>query len=370
MRDKKANVKQKTVHWWAWQPTPYNDVLFGSLAKQESLSLQVHYRASAVGSHPWRSSLGNGYVNRCYQPVAGVDWTSVKLPFTDKDALFVVAGWDHLTTIVLLSALRLLRRRFVVWTDTPDTFKKRPAVKEWIRGHWLAWVFRAATRVFATGRPGVDGVQKMGAPASSVVSFPFWLDLDLFAPRPCKRDSIEVTFISSGRLSNRIKGHDIALKALAHAMTSRSIPWKYVIAGHGSDLDSLRHLAETLAMKDRVVFAGWTEPAQLIELYQNSDVLIHPSPVHDPYPNAVLEAMATGLVVLGSDVSGSALDRIEPGVNGLIHRAGDWKSLAAQICQVVEDPLMREEMGRRARITAEAWPLERGIALVRDVAWL
>jgi glycosyltransferase involved in cell wall biosynthesis len=112
---------------------------------------------------------------------------------------------------------------------------------------------------------------------------------------------------------------------------------------------------------------GWLEPEETKSLYRKSHVLIHPSPVHDPFPNAVLEAMAAGLVVVGSDMSGSAVDRIEHGINGLLHRAGDVQELSEQLICLLTQPDRIAEMGRQARETAECWPMERAVATIENM---
>lgn len=118
-------------------------------------------------------------------------------------------------------------------------------------------------------------------------------------------------------------------------------------------------------MSDSVRLLGWTEPDDLRALMKSADALVHPSPTPDPFPNAVLEGMAAGMVVFGSDVSGSALDRIDPGENGFIHRAGDVDDLAAQVAILLRDPGLASRMGPKAAARAAEWPLERGIQVIR-----
>lgn len=365
------NVSQinhrQPLHWFSWHPTPYNDVLFQELATLANCSLMVHYRSKVLPSHPWQSPLGQGYPVRYDSPLLGIDWRILHLSFTDKSAIFVVAGWNHPTTFFLLSLLRLFGRRYVLWTDTPNLDRHRPIVRAWLRRRWLVWIFRGAHRLLATGQPGVSALGQMGAPEHLLESFPFWIDPKAF-DRNALQDQIEkeplIRFISSGRLLNAIKGHDVALRALAIAMRDRSLDWEYIIAGRGPDAEALKRLAYDLGISSNVVFAGWVEPDSLRQLYFRSDILIHSSPVHDPFPNAVLEGMAASLVVMGSDACGSVRDRIESGVNGFMHRAGDFHHLAEQIGQVVDNPSLLTDMGQKARATAELWPVERGVSIV------
>lgn len=366
-----AQTKPKhLLHWFSWQPTPYNDVLFRELAGSTKFSLMVHYRSRVLSSHPWRSPLCQGYPARYYVPRLGIDWRSLRLAFTDKNTIFVIAGWDHPTTIILLALLRLLQRRYVLWTDTPNLGRPRPIVRAWFRRRWLVWIFAGAHRLLATGQPGISALRQMGASEHLLESFPFWLNLQAFDRKVLKEQHSSrclIRFVSSGRLVKAIKGHDLALRALSIAMRGHTMDWEYVIAGTGPDAESLKVLAQELGISRHVVFPGWIEPDDLRELYLRSDILIHPSPVHDPFPNAILEGMAASLVVMGSDVCGSVLDRIESGVNGFVHRAGDCDQLAQQIGQVLNDPFVMVGMGQRARITAELWPVKRGRTIVEQL---
>jgi glycosyltransferase involved in cell wall biosynthesis len=77
--------------------------------------------------------------------------------------------------------------------------------------------------------------------------------------------------------------------------------------------------------------------------------------------------MAAGLVVFASDVTCAATDRIQHGENGFIHHAGDIAGLSEQLANMLRDPNMTLELGRRARATAEQWPIERAVAITKDV---
>jgi glycosyltransferase involved in cell wall biosynthesis len=361
-------LRPRRVHWLSWQPMPFNDYLFQNLAKDPNIDLVVHFRSKTLASHPWKSGLGCGYSARYYATVCGVDWHLMLTALKERHAFVVIAGWDHLTSQLLLTSLRLLGRSYALWTDTPN-MRRRSLLHGYLRRRWLRWLFAAAVRILVTGKLGAANLIEMGAPAERVVDFPFFVDLAAYErpDHPAERSANRpVRFVSSGRISNAIKGHDIALRALALAARSTDVPFEYYIAGSGPDEAALRALACALELEGRVKCLGWLEPDRLAALYSECDVLIHPSRVLDAFPAAVLEAMAASLVVLGSDASGSVLDRVEHGVNGFIHPAGDFEALAEHISFLLRHPERITDMGGRARATAEVWPIERGICTVKE----
>jgi glycosyltransferase involved in cell wall biosynthesis len=144
------------------------------------------------------------------------------------------------------------------------------------------------------------------------------------------------------------------------------LDFRYRIAGEGPDKEALRQLALASGIEAQTEFVGWLEPSELPNFYRSGDVFLHPS-LFDPFPNAVLEAMATGLTVIGSEAAGSIADRVRHGDNGLIHRVNDVDDLAEQVNHALSSQPRLAEMGHRARATAEAWPVGRAVAAVKKI---
>ena len=105
---------------------------------------------------------------------------------------------------------------------------------------------------------------------------------------------------------------------------------------------------------------GWLELDEIAPFYQSGDMLIHSS-FFDPFPNVVLEAMAVGLPVMGSNLAGSVVDRVVPAKNGYICAAGDPIDWANKIELVLKAPEILSELGQAARRTAEAHPVDENI---------
>ena len=364
------NSKHK-VHWLCWVPTPYNDHLFRSLAEDPEIDLIVHYRERVLSSHPWQTRLAQGYRNRYYRCALGIDWRIVTLPFTERNSFFVIGGWNHATAVVLINILNLFRKRFAIWTDTPNLTRRRDPIFGFFRSVFLKWAFLRAEKVMGTGLPAVDALRDMGIDRAKLINFPYGVDLDSYFAGRSKTKSCSkpqtLYILSAGRLNNSLKGHDIALKALAKAASFSEVKFVYSLAGVGQDLEVLKELAQYLGIGDQVNFCGWVEPDELVAYFRKADIVIHSSPVHEPYGVAVIEGMAASCVVLASDVTCSALDRIENCVNGFIHPAGDVQALAEQIEFLFKNPERIPEIGKKARETAEQWTIVRGIKAIKEV---
>lgn len=354
------------LHWVCRQPTPYNDYLFGNLAAAGELDLTVHFVESSLSSHPWQVKMAEGFNSRTYQTVLGLDWHILRTAFSD-DCFFLIGGWNEPTMISLINLLIARGQPFAIWTDTPNLIARRNAVKSWLRERWLREVFNHCRYVLGTGEIALAHLRAMHCPPDKLVNFPFYIDLNIFspsAPAP-SRDCFQ--FISSGRLVNDHKGFDIAIRALGAVKKRRpGLKFTYKIAGTGRDEQPLRALAAALDLKDEVEFCGWVEPRTLADLYRAGHVFLHPSHF-DPYPVAVLEAMASAMIVIGSDQAGSAVDRIKDSFNGFIHRADDADSLADKIDLVISRYDELASIRLEARRTAEAWPVERAISIIQGI---
>ena len=116
------------------------------------------------------------------------------------------------------------------------------------------------------------------------------------------------------------KGVSAALQAFA-AFGRRHPEATFTIAGEGPLEEELRRTAAGLGVSDRVRFAGFLSQHALQDLFFESHVFLHPSETAggdvEGVPNAMLEAMASGLPVV-STRHGGIPEVIEDGKNGLL----------------------------------------------------
>jgi colanic acid/amylovoran biosynthesis glycosyltransferase len=245
----------------------------------------------------------------------------------------------------------------------------RKLLKSILRKRWLLWIFHHARVVMGTGDPAIQALQAMGCPANKIVKFPFFVDLGHYDKRNRARNDVKTKrFVSVGRVENAVKAHDLAIQAFARMQNNNDFnsEWEYIVVGSGPDVDNLRELTTALGLSDNVTITGWMEPNEVRKILDQAHVFVHPS-LRDAYPAAVLEAMAVGLPVIGSNASGSVLDRIVHQENGLVHTAGDVSELSDHLEWSMINFEKIIDMGSAARVTAENWPVSKAIEIIDDV---
>ena len=103
------------------------------------------------------------------------------------------------------------------------------------------------------------------------------------------------------------------------------------------------------------------------DLYNSSNLFLHPSNL-DPFPNAVLEAMASGCLVCTSDKAGSGKERIKHRQNGFLHKAGDVQNLVDVLSEILtlQDDTVKL-IRKNSRQTALKWDFNYNINLLNRI---
>jgi len=141
------------------------------------------------------------------------------------------------------------------------------------------------------------------------------------------------------------------LETLIHAMPLIKRDIKTLIVGKG-DTNKYRALAEKLRVSDKIIFLGTQKDIE--KFYAASDLFVLPT-LYDPFSNATLEAMASGIPVITTKNNGVA-ELIENGHEGfVVDGLSDAKELADKINLSLANLKL---MGEMARKKAEAFPIE------------
>jgi glycosyltransferase involved in cell wall biosynthesis len=116
----------------------------------------------------------------------------------------------------------------------------------------------------------------------------------------------------------------------------------------------LRHAAAPLA--SRIEFLPFQSRPRVAELLAKADVVVVPSRWPDPSPLTVLEGMASGAAVIGSDIGGIPQ---ACGGAGILVAPGDARALAAALAALADDEQLLRELQRAgvARARARDWSI-------------
>ncbi|MDA8195816.1 MAG: glycosyltransferase [Actinomycetota bacterium] len=183
------------------------------------------------------------------------------------------------------------------------------------------------------------------------------VDLDKFHPSGIENQmaftdpTCVIELVTVGRLVAK-KGYDDLIDALA-IVSASGRRFSLRMVGDGPLRRSLEDKVSLLGLKNQVTFVGSQDRRGVISELDRSSVFIHPSVLlpngdSDGIPNVLLEAMASGKVVIGADIDGIK-EAIDDRVSGRIYRSGDVIALAEVIAELIDDRSSLAELARGAR---------------------
>jgi phosphatidylinositol alpha-1,6-mannosyltransferase len=129
--------------------------------------------------------------------------------------------------------------------------------------------------------------------------------------------------------SEQMKGQDRVIRTLPRVLSEHPGA-VYLIVGDGDDRPRLEALATETGVAENVKFAGLVPPEELPDYFRLADLFVMPSTC-EGFGIVFLEAMATGIPVIGGNRDGS-LDPLADGVLGTAVDPEDDKELASAIC--------------------------------------
>ena len=248
---------------------------------------------------------------------------------------------------VALATRRLLGKPYVVSLRGSDV--PRPEIGSSALSPFLRLALRrvcgSASAVTAVSG-GLRSAALAAAPGLDVLVIPNGVDLDRFRPAEDSRPPGRVRLLYVGRL-REFKGVRILLSAFASMARRAEQAVELHLVGDGPDRATLERLSSRLGITERVRFHGWVAYARITDFYHRADCLVLPSFV-EGMPNVVLEAMACGLPVVGTDVAGTR-ELIRDGEEGRLVPRRNAEALGAALLQLVSDTKLRRRMGRCAR---------------------
>lgn len=265
----------------------------------------------------------------------------------------------------LLAAKMLnLQTSGIYHTDFPEYIRILTEDKflESLAWTYMRWFYGQQDTVFVNSEQYRRSWVDRGIEEAKLKILPRGLDTELFCPerrdvtfwRRFANDSAEVErpdlvrLLYVGRIS---KEKDLDVLATAYRqLRSENLPVKLYLVGLGPYSAALQDL-----LRD-AVFTGYLAGEDLARAYASADIFVFPSTT-DTFGNVIIEAQASGLPVVVSDIGGPK-ELVDDGVSGSVTKAHDPEDFARGLRTLVTNPDLREQMRSRARrsVLDRSWP--------------
>lgn len=249
------------------------------------------------------------------------------------------------------------RPPLAVWHHADITRQKvgRLLVDPLMRSCW-----RGAAGICVSSTALKDGSQDLRPWRSKVAVIPFGIDPLPWLQVQARRDG---PFLFVGRLVP-YKGIKVLLQAVASLEGA-----ELVVVGEGPLAATLAAEINRHGLGGRVTLLGRVDPDRLPALYAGARALVLPSlDRSETFGVVQLEAMASGVPVIASDLPTGVREVGLPGRTCLLVKPGDASALREAMRRVLTDPALAADMGERARLRFQA-EFTRDRMLGRLVAW-
>ena len=163
--------------------------------------------------------------------------------------------------------------------------------------------------------------------------------------RPGRLDDLRLAYVGAISSQDGVDGLAPVLGCLAEAVDAR-----LTIIGDGDGRPAVERALSEYRVADRVTFAGWVERERVVELLQEADVCVDPTPATWVNERSTMikmaEYLALGKPVVGYDLLEARRTAADA---AMLAPPGDAEAFAAALRQLAEDPALREELSLKAR---------------------
>jgi len=258
--------------------------------------------------------------------------------------------------VVAVVAARRLRKRCIIKIACAGEFGELYAFSKFPGFSSALHVLHQADATIAISRQVEEELLAYGFSPKRILRIPNGVDTDFFQPRAQAEKRDKVCFLLVGRRQPQ-KGVDLLLKAI-QTLKLAGLDDKFEVKLCGADFPDhdYRSMAAELGVRHLVEFLSFQKDMR--NIFQETQCFVLPSR-GEGLSNALLEAMAMGLPVIATRVSGTP-DVVTDEKDGLLIPPESVEALAGAMKRIIFDPALRQQLGQNARRRVETeFSLER-----------
>ncbi len=218
---------------------------------------------------------------------------------------------------------------------------------------WVAPTMKKATEIVVPSSYLKEIFAEQGFETTVI---PNTVDFERFKPQKKSEEVTDCEFkLIVTRNLEAIYGLPMAIRALEIAI--KEVPnLKLYIAGSGAQKDELLVLTRELGLQKKISFVGRLEEGEIEQFYREADIMLNPTTV-DNMPLSVLEALASGLPVITTDVGGIPYV-VEHEKTALLVPSGDEQEMARQIVHLYKNEAARQSLVENGlkEVAQYGWP--------------
>lgn len=340
---------------------PYRIPLFQGLAKHPALDVCVYFCAKTHEERKWNILESDQYDHTILQGVTfelpgiiyHINPSIVLRLLKGKYDAVILGGISDFTTQVAFFITKIINVPVILWSE--ETGIKQSLLRR-IANTFKKHIVRNVDTIIVPGTMSRNFHTEMTSAPERVFVAPNIVENELFIKKSSElrkeKEKLKqelgignqkmILFV--GQLIER-KGVEYLIRAYRRLKREHS-DICLVILGDGALKSDLENVCANNGIKD-VRFTGWVSEEAKIVYYSVADIFVLPT-LEDVWGMVVNEAMACGLPLVSTKSSGSAVDMIMPGENGLIVDAEDVEQLYSAMKTIISNEELAKKMGSKS----------------------
>jgi glycosyltransferase involved in cell wall biosynthesis len=211
-------------------------------------------------------------------------------------------------------------------------------------GAFGPYIFNKANELICLTIHDAETIERWGCPPEKIHVIPNGVDVDKFRPSGEEQPNLLLwcgRFIEQKGLKYLMEAFEIIVREKQHSQA------KLALIGDGPLFPKIYELARKYRITDNIFFKGRLPRRRIPAIMNKASVYVLPS-LREGMPYVLLEAMACGKAVVGSDIPGIN-DVITHMKNGILVPPRDSQSLAQAVLTLLDDEKLRRKIGQKAR---------------------